>query len=164
MSSQGGRIFHQKKTVGPSVFSGLSEEHFEASNVEVQGQEPTPESTGEVGMFRICCWSFLKMNIWTISEGKTVYYLNISGVALFCCVSVFCFTFFFSMGFVLMFYFARRNILFLFLGKDSHQEEMKLEIAIENLRTCWKTRYRVMMFVQIFNCSGYEKLQFKFWN
>eukprot|EP00434_Breviolum_minutum_P008082 symbB.v1.2.007127.t1/scaffold435.1/size205859/2 len=25
---------------------GLSEEHFEASNVEVQGQEPTPESTG----------------------------------------------------------------------------------------------------------------------
>lgn len=55
MSSQGGRIFHQKKTVGPSVFSGLSEEHFEASNVEVQGQEPTPESTGEVGMFRICC-------------------------------------------------------------------------------------------------------------
>lgn len=47
--------FSPRKTVGPSVFSGLSEEPFEASNVEVQGQEPTPESTGEVGMFRICC-------------------------------------------------------------------------------------------------------------
>jgi len=55
MSSQGGRIFHQKKPLAHPFFSGLSEEHFEASNVEVQGQEPTPESTGEVGMFRICC-------------------------------------------------------------------------------------------------------------
>ena len=95
MSSQGGRIFHQKKPLAHPFFSGLSEEHFEASNVEVQGQEPTPESTGEVGMFRICCWNLWRWTSEQFQKEKTVYYLNIPGVALFCCVSVFCFTFFF---------------------------------------------------------------------
>lgn len=86
----------KKKPVGRwPFFSGLSEEHFEASNVEVQGQEPTPESTGEVGMFRICCWSLWRWTSEQFQKEKTVYYLNIPGVALFCCVSVFCFTFFF---------------------------------------------------------------------
>lgn len=99
MSSQGGRIFHQKKPLAHPFFSGLSEEPFEASNVEVQGQEPTPESTGEVGMFRICCWNLWRWKSEQFQKEKTVYYLNIPGVALFCCVSVFCFTLFFSHGF-----------------------------------------------------------------
>ena len=47
-----------KATLGPSVFAG-HEEDFETSNVEVQGQEPTPESTGH-------CFQSLKIKIFNI--------------------------------------------------------------------------------------------------